>query len=248
MSYISADEAAKILQSHPNTIYKMCRNGKLPAIKVGKEWRIDNTQLADYSKGESAQVEKQNFDELALISRSNGHFLGIFTEKGSLEQFESTFLYDASLMENRRLFKGCWWQHPDDTRAYLGDGGLDVEGLESQGKLVIKNLSAEFENTGAIGAASAWLKATSDALQAGYDGLSGCGSPDFECCGSYPQLLEFEKSLDTMLRGQPVSGVCSYILDPAKPNAIARMLELISHHDQFLIHSKDSSLLAKPCN
>ena len=59
-------------------------------------------------------------------------------------------------------------------------------------------------------AAATWLKATTGALEKGYKGLIGAGSPDFECCGSYSKLLEFENALDKMLKGQPVMRVCSY--------------------------------------
>jgi excisionase family DNA binding protein len=247
MSFISVSEAAEVLRSHPNTIYKMCRSGKLPAIKVGREWRIDKSQLDEYVKGRIVESEDISFEGLTTLISANGHYLGVFTEKDSLEKFESSFLFKASQNESRSLFKGCWWQHPDDARQYLTAGGLDVKGLESKGRLVVKSLSKEFEKSDLVGAASLWLKATTDALRAGYDGLVGCGSPSFDCCGTFPQLLEFEESLDTMLKGQPVSGVCSYHLNLGRPNAIARVLDLISLHDRFFMHSKEKFILAQPC-
>lgn len=43
----SIPEAAEILRLHPNTLYRMCRSGELPAYKVHKTapWRIPGSSL-----------------------------------------------------------------------------------------------------------------------------------------------------------------------------------------------------------
>ena len=33
-------EVAKYLSLHPFTIYRMARNGKIPAFRVGRDWRF----------------------------------------------------------------------------------------------------------------------------------------------------------------------------------------------------------------
>ena len=35
------DDDAEPTKSQMNTIYYMCRSGSLPAVRVGREWRID---------------------------------------------------------------------------------------------------------------------------------------------------------------------------------------------------------------
>lgn len=43
--YLSPDEAAARLNVAPATIRKWCRDGKLPCIKLGRLWRIRETDL-----------------------------------------------------------------------------------------------------------------------------------------------------------------------------------------------------------
>lgn len=38
------EEFAKVLNVHYCTVYRMCRNKKLAAVKVGQQWRIDVTK------------------------------------------------------------------------------------------------------------------------------------------------------------------------------------------------------------
>src|ERR1700694_636474 len=44
--YVTVPEAARRLNTTPQTISRWCRAGKLEAIKIGKEWRIPLAQPA----------------------------------------------------------------------------------------------------------------------------------------------------------------------------------------------------------
>ena len=39
--WVSVNDAAELLSVHPTTLRRMLRRGELPAIRVGKLWRID---------------------------------------------------------------------------------------------------------------------------------------------------------------------------------------------------------------
>jgi excisionase family DNA binding protein len=41
LDMISADEAARILRVSPRTVRRLCIDRKIPAVKVGNQWRID---------------------------------------------------------------------------------------------------------------------------------------------------------------------------------------------------------------
>jgi excisionase family DNA binding protein len=43
--FLTAQEAAIYLKTTPGTIAKWCRMGLLPAIKLGKVWRISRSEL-----------------------------------------------------------------------------------------------------------------------------------------------------------------------------------------------------------
>jgi len=244
MEYLTVEEVAKSLKIHTNTVYKMCRQATIPAVKMGKEWRIDRHEFIKLMKGKNDLVEAEFPSEFIEKTFKEGHLLGVFPNKKSVMEFEIAYFL-AAPKEKYRFFKACWWQHPDDIRNSFAEGGLPVESMESDGSLVIKSLSEEFEKSGAVGAAATWLKATTGALEKGYKGLLGAGSPDFECCGSYSDLLGFESSLGKMLKDQPVMGVCSYVMDMKLSGALSKLLDLIKLHDRFFIYSNGKSVMAE---
>ncbi len=43
--FLTIEEAAKRLKISSMTVYRMARKGELPAIKIGKVWRISNLKL-----------------------------------------------------------------------------------------------------------------------------------------------------------------------------------------------------------
>jgi len=45
-------EAAKYLETHPQTVNRMINQKRIPAAKVGREWRIHRDILDAYLKGE----------------------------------------------------------------------------------------------------------------------------------------------------------------------------------------------------
>lgn len=48
-NFIGADEAAKLLKVHPETVKRLIRKKTLPATKVGNKWIIDRDQLMAFS-------------------------------------------------------------------------------------------------------------------------------------------------------------------------------------------------------
>lgn len=42
---MTVQQVAHYLHVHPNTIYRMARKGKLPAFKVGSDWRFNRESI-----------------------------------------------------------------------------------------------------------------------------------------------------------------------------------------------------------
>src|SRR3990170_7583749 len=139
MEFLKIQEVAKILKTHTNTIYKMCREGNLPCVKIGKEWRIDRAKFAKFM--ESGTKQKIEDPLLGFVSDAlkGGHVLGVFTEQDNIAEFELEF-FKAAPKDGRRFLKACWWQHPDDVRQYLAKGDFPVEEMEASGSFVIADL------------------------------------------------------------------------------------------------------------
>lgn len=45
--YLTLEEVAQKLKISKVTAYRMARAGKLPAVKIGKAWRISNKKLGE---------------------------------------------------------------------------------------------------------------------------------------------------------------------------------------------------------
>ncbi|VAX19581.1 hypothetical protein MNBD_NITROSPINAE04-2173 [hydrothermal vent metagenome] len=244
MDFLTVREISQILKTHSNTVYKMCREGILPAVKIGKEWRIDRRKLALFMEGGAPPQQKDTYESLVQLSLQEGHLLGIFTQEKDISEFELTFFVKAQ-DRGYRLFKACWWQHPDDVRRHMSKAGLEVEKLESSGSLVIVDLNDVFRRFGHLRAAEVWSNAAAQALDLGYKGLISSGAKHMDCCGNHSFLMEFEKALDKIIKNEPIVGVCPYLMDMNVPNAFVKLVDLMKLHGRFFIQTQDTEILAQ---
>lgn len=244
MDFLTVHEVSQILKAHTNTVYKMCREGSLSAVKIGKEWRVDRKRLAKFMEGAAIPEKKDTFQGLVQLALQHGHLLGIFSDEKDIIDFELTYLMTA-MKTGHKLIKTCWWQHPDDVRRHMASVGMPVEQMESQGALLILNMNDIFLASGVQGAANAWRQAVNDALDQGYKGVVGAGSKHFDCCKSHHSLLSFENALSKIFRDLPLMGVCTYLLDMEVSGAFSRLVDLLLVHDSFFIQTEDTEILAK---
>lgn len=45
ITFLTVKEAAQYLKVTPNTVMIWCRSGRLPAVKMGRQWRIVKSEL-----------------------------------------------------------------------------------------------------------------------------------------------------------------------------------------------------------
>lgn len=244
MDYLTIQEVSAILKVHSNTVYKMCRQGVLPAVKIGKEWRIDRDKLHGFMEDGVKKAPTSTLTNFGQILPEAGHVLGIFSGHSEIMDFERSFFLNAPRLGYRRL-KACWWQDPDEIRQDLTKAGLPVAKLEAGGDMVFLNLSRVFETHGPIGAAGAWFKEVASSLEHGYRGIYGSGSPSFSCCGNHEGLMEFERTLDNMLSGMPVLGVCSYVWPKNARQGLNKVMDLIQLHDRFFMRTAQKEISAQ---
>ncbi len=55
---LTLSEAATLLQVSTRTLQRMIRNGKLPAFKVGGQWRLRETQLRQWVEDKETTLVK----------------------------------------------------------------------------------------------------------------------------------------------------------------------------------------------
>ena len=52
-------ELAKYLRLHEITICKLCREGKIPSVRIGRVWRFDREVIAHWiARGQATQWKK----------------------------------------------------------------------------------------------------------------------------------------------------------------------------------------------
>lgn len=60
---LDVPQVACLLCLHPNTVTRLCRNGKLTGQKIGREWRINKSsvmQFMNYEEGRCSDGESCN--------------------------------------------------------------------------------------------------------------------------------------------------------------------------------------------
>ena len=57
-------EVASFLKVHPNTIYRLARSGKLPAFKIGTDWRFHRAAIEDWVQNRDEAVGAEPRDEV----------------------------------------------------------------------------------------------------------------------------------------------------------------------------------------
>jgi excisionase family DNA binding protein len=132
---LEVPQIAHYLRVSDVTIYRWCREGRLPCLKLGNSWRVRRSALEDFlERGEhSATLVGQ----LRSFYRVPGNVLAIGKTRELLYRLDVAFL---SVGEARggSLAKFCSPETGasiEELRAELGDAGLDVERLEGEGRL-----------------------------------------------------------------------------------------------------------------
>ena len=130
---LSVDEVASSLGVGPITVYRWCRQGRLPTLKVGKVWRIRRGALEDFlRRSERGQ---------SLVSRLNAfftvpdHVIVIAATLELLRRLDAAF-FQVGEARGGTLVK-CYAGETasvDELRAALTRYGVDVARLEATGR------------------------------------------------------------------------------------------------------------------
>lgn len=116
---LTVEEAARYLKTTPNTVYRWCRSGKLPAGKIGQEWRISREDIElSLRKPELREGKETLLETLSKGLQLRDHVLGIAASTEDIYRVEAAF-FQMALARGGKLFKGCWWQPLEIGRAHV---------------------------------------------------------------------------------------------------------------------------------
>ena len=55
---LSAEEVAEYFGVQTTTVYRWCREGRIPCLKIGKHWRVRREELEDFLKKTEEESRK----------------------------------------------------------------------------------------------------------------------------------------------------------------------------------------------
>jgi len=130
---LRADEVAARLGVGPITVYRWCREGRLPCFKVGKGWRMRRGALDDFLQ--RAEQGRTLVSQLNAFLTVPDHVITVATNHALLHRIDAAF-FQVSEARGGMLIK-CYageMESVDALRADLTRHGLDVAALEAAGR------------------------------------------------------------------------------------------------------------------
>lgn len=241
---LTAEDVADYLRVAPNTVYRWCRDGKLTAIKLGKDWRITPQDLDQFLDSRRTGERVTSIDKIFSKNlRAPEHVLVMMTDPQGVYQLEADF-FKIGHQQSRPLYKGCWWQHPDDVRREYEAAGLPVAHWESAGNLVIEDFRHLFRQRGPQAVYDAWGQQAQAYKGQVFWGAGAHLVNDWE--GNYEGLLSFEEGLHQLLNKIQVVALCCCLVAPSETMATATLFNLAAHHTGSLFVVQDSAVLMRP--
>ena len=133
---LSTEQVAEYLGVGQATVYRWCRDERLPSVKIGRRWRVRRSALEEF-------VRKNERSE-TLVGRLRAFFevpdnlLAVVQDRELMREMDTAFFQVAEArggtivkyqLEEPRL------PSLGEVREQLEQAGLDVEGLEVEGRL-----------------------------------------------------------------------------------------------------------------
>lgn len=128
---LGVDEVAAYLAVHPITIYRWCREGRLPCLKVGKAWRVPRPALEEFLRqGLRPQTLVGHLQAFLTLP---DHVIGIAETPDLLHRFDAAF-FQVGEARGGVLVKVYTGEpeREEALRAAFTRHGLDVARLESE--------------------------------------------------------------------------------------------------------------------
>jgi excisionase family DNA binding protein len=127
-------EVAEYLRVEQTTVQRWCREGSLPCMKIGKEWRIRRQALERFL--ERSERSESLVGRLRSFLEVPDNVLAIAQDREMMHRLDAAF-FRVGEAQGGRLIKyaeGEPWGSLEDARAELEPNGLEVGRLEEEGR------------------------------------------------------------------------------------------------------------------
>jgi len=131
---LNVADVAEYLRVEQTTVQRWCREGSLPCMKIGKEWRIRHQALERFL--ERSERSESLVGRLRSFLEMPDNLLVIAQDRQMMHRLDAAF-FRVGEAQGGRLIKyagGEPWDSLDDVRTDLEPHGLEVGRLEEEGR------------------------------------------------------------------------------------------------------------------
>ena len=133
---LGAEDVAGLIGVKETTVWRWCREGRLPCLKVGKHWRVRREVLEDFLKrSERPATLVGRLDSFLQVP---DNVLAIAQDAEILRRLDAAFFRVGELRGGLLVkFYGGEKDPEDELRAHLEQNGLEVGRLEREGRFLM---------------------------------------------------------------------------------------------------------------
>ncbi len=134
---LGVDDVARYLDVRPTTVYRWCREGRLPCLKIGKSWRIRRAALDEFLR--RGERRRTLADHLRSFLTVPDHVISIAETLDLLDRLDAAFFQVGEARGGLLVkFYAGDPRSPDEMRRQLTRYGLEVARLEREGRLFFR--------------------------------------------------------------------------------------------------------------
>jgi len=134
---LSAEDVAEYLGVGQVTVYRWCREGALPCLKIGRRWRVRREALEDFLRRH--EQPSTLVGQLGSFLRVPDNVLAIAADEDVLRRLDAAFFRVGEARGGLLVkFYGGEKDPEEELRAHLEQHGLEVGRLEREGRFLMR--------------------------------------------------------------------------------------------------------------
>jgi excisionase family DNA binding protein len=134
---LGAENVAELMGVKETTVWRWCREGTLPCLKVGKHWRVRREALEDFLKQQEHHTTLAG--QLRAFLRVPDNVLAIAQNLDILHRLDAAFFRVGEAHGGLLVkFYGGEDTPAEELRASFEENGLEVRRLEREGRLLMR--------------------------------------------------------------------------------------------------------------
>src|SRR5215211_1072674 len=146
---LSAEDVAELMGVGEATVWRWCREGNLPCLKVGKHWRVRREALEDFLR--RSERPATLVGQLRSFLQVPDNVLVIAQNQDLLHHLDTAFFQVGEAQDGLLVkFYGGDEYSGDELRAQFEEYGLEVGRLEREGRLLMRPEEGPLDRRGDV--------------------------------------------------------------------------------------------------